>query len=375
MTGRGDAFEHWIDQSIADVPEWTEPDCYDLNDSGDKRQMYSRLVMNRAKVHRRVVQIADDLFELEHPDMKNDFDAKQRFVDPIVAEGDRYGKWHYFPWSNSLVQYADSETHRRLLTSRNRHLITEDEQKRLGSATIAHVGLSVGAHILEQTSHMALGNKVVLADPDIMSVPNLNRIHAGMPEVGMRKTDVAGIRLSELNPYVKQVHFRDGVTPHNAGHIAWHQRPDLIFEEVDHMPTKILMRKIAQQVGSALLMAGDLGDRSMIDIERYDLGDAEPFLGLLSADELERIEKGGMTADQNLRLMIKHIGLENISRPFGISISQIGVTLGGIAQLGTTASVGGAYAAVAGREILLGRGPATGRYTVTPQQVMRMRHM
>lgn len=374
MSAEGDSFEYWINQNIADMPEWTEPDRYDLNDLGDKRQMYGRIVMNRAKVCRRVEQIAEDLFELEHPDKKDDLAAKHRFVEPIIAEGDRYGKWHYFPWSNRLVQYADSETHRRLLTSRNRHLITEEEQKKLGAATVAHVGLSVGAHILEQTSHMALGGKVILADPDVMSVPNLNRIHAGMPEVGMRKTDVAGIRLSELNPYVKQVHFREGVTPHNAGHIAWHQRPDLIFEEVDHMPTKILMRKIAKQVGSALLMAGDLGDRSMIDIERYDTGDTEPFLGLLSADDLLKIEKGGMSTEENLRVMIKHIGLENISRSFGISIGQIGITLGGIAQLGTTASVGGAYAAVAGREILLGRGPATGRYTITPQEVMHMRH-
>lgn len=375
MTDKKDPFEYSIEQSVADIPEWTEPDCYDLNNLGDKRQMYSRIVMNKAKVYRRVAQIADDVFELEHPDMKNDPVAKQRFTDPIITEGDRYGRWHYFPWSNSLVQYADSETHRRLLTSRNRHLITEDEQKKLASATIAHIGLSVGSHVLEQTSHMALGGKVILADPDVMSIPNLNRIHAGMPEVGMRKTDVSGIRLSELNPYVKQVHFREGVTPDNAGHITWNQRPDLIFEEVDHMPTKILMRKIARQVGSAVLMAGDLGDRSMLDVERYDLDDAEMFLGRLSADELTRIEKGDVDAEQNFHLMIKHIGLENISRSFDFSIHQIGITLGGIAQLGTTASVGGAYAAVAGREILLGRGPATGRYTVTPQEVMRMHYM
>jgi tRNA A37 threonylcarbamoyladenosine dehydratase len=370
MSKKNESFEHWIDQSLAELPEWSEPEQFDLNNLGDKRQMYSRIVMSRAKVFRKVALIADDVFELEHPDKKNDPVAKEKFTQPILDEGDYYGVWHYFPWSNSLVQYPDAETHRQLLTSRNRELITADELKKLSTATVAHVGLSVGAHILEQTSHMGLGSKVILADPDIMSVPNLNRIHAGMPEVGMRKTDVAGIRLSELNPYVKQVHLREGITPYNV-HVFEQYPPDLFFEEVDHLPTKILMRKAAEKARAPLIMATDTGDRTMIDVERYDIGGVEPFLGALTREELAQIEKQSPTPKQTVEIITKLIGMENISVRLAKSLGQIGISLGGIAQLGTTASVGGAYAAVAGREILLGRGPATGRYKVTPQQVLQ----
>lgn len=182
---------------------------------------------------------------------------------------------------------------------------------------------------------------------------------------------MAGIRLSELNPYVKQIHFADGMNPRNA-ELTSRYRPNVLFEEVDHMPTKILMRKLARQAGAALIMATDTGDLSMIDIERYDLGDNEPFLGKLTMEDIALIENGALSSGQTVRLIEKLIGRENISSRLERSIGQIGITLGGIAQLGTTASVGAAYAAVAGREIVLGRGPATGRYKISPQSVFRL---
>ena len=373
MSFTGDALEHWMDRAAEDVPEWSEPECYDPTIPGDRRQMYSRIVMGGARVQRKVTAIAEDMFEVQNPDLKNDAIARQRFMEPIVAEGDRFGRWHYFPWSNVLVQFADPETHWQLLAERNKELISADESQKLRHVTTGHVGLSVGSHIIEQTSHMALGDRVLIADHDVVSVPNLNRINIGMPEVGMRKTDTVGIRLSELNPYVKQVHFRDGITPANVTYFERH-KPDLIFEEVDHMPTKVLLRKVARQVGAALMMATDAGELSMLDVERYDDPNilTEPFLGLLNTDELQMIERGSPTYTQTVKLIENLIGSENMSPRLRRSMGQIGITLGGIAQLGTTAIVGGAYAAIAGKEILLGRGPATGRYRVSPQELLNI---
>ena len=112
----------------------------------------------------------------------------------------------------------------------------------------------------------------------------------------------------------------------------------------------------------------------MVDVERYDdpKADVIPFLGLLTEEEMVAIEKNPPSSIDTARLIMeKCIGLENISVRLAKSFGQIGLSVGGIAQLGTTASVGGAYAAFAGREILLGRGPATGRYTVAPQDILR----
>lgn len=360
-----------MDMRVEPTKKWTQPECYDLNDVSDRRTMHDRLMINHAKVQRKIAIIAEDLFEVFHPDQKSDLVARERYMKPLIKEGDHYGKWHYFPWSNRLVQYPDEAEHRRLLTFRNRELITEDELQILGTATTAHVGLSVGSHIVTQVSHMGLGKKVILADSDIISVPNLNRIHAGVPEVGMRKTDIVGMHLSELNPYVEQIHLPEGVC-HQDVETFYNHRPNLIYEEVDHLPTKILMRKLAYRAGAALIMATDTGDLSMIDVERYDLGDIQPFLGALTTAELDAIERQSPTPEQTVGLIERLIGVENISPRFARSLGQIGISLGGIAQLGTTASTGAAYAAVAGREILLGRGPVTGRYKLSPQDVFSL---
>lgn len=347
-------------------PVWEEPDCYDLNDSGDRRQMYGREMMQLATKHGRAEEIARELFHMRHPDRADDATGEERFVESIVKQGDRFGKWFYFPWSNSLVQYPDEEDLRALLSFRNRELITDQEQRKLGAATIAHVGLSVGLKVLEETVHMGMGRKLIIADHDTVSLTNLNRLNAGMESVGMRKTDVAGIRVSELNPYISQVHLPEGVSPDTLA-VLERRRPDVIYEHVDHLPTKVLMRQTAGRLAVPLVMATDIGDRSLIDVERYDISDTEPFLGRLSPEEIAMIEKGGLNLQETMRLVVEIIGHENISVRMAQSLGRIGVTLGGIAQLGTTAAAGAAYAAVAGRDILLGRPLASGRYELSPQ--------
>ena len=85
----------------------------------------------------------------------------------------------------------------------------------------------------------------------------------------MRKTDLSGIKLSELNPYVKQVHFPEGLTPENTWRFERIQ-PNLIYEEVDHLPTKILARRLARQANAALIMATDTGDRTIVWTNRLE---------------------------------------------------------------------------------------------------------
>lgn len=337
--------------------------------------MYGRETMQLAQKRGRVSIIANELFEMHHPDKADDSVAREKFVTPIVRQGDRFGKWFYFPWSNKLVQYPDEADHRNLLTFRNRYLITPDQQTKLGGAVIAYAGLSVGMKVLEDTVHSGVARKVIIADPDRISMMNLNRLNAGMEEVEMRKTDVAGIRVSELNPYIRQVHFRDGITPHNVHAIAEQHRVDLVYEHVDRLQTKILLRKNARKERIPLIMATDIGDKSLIDVERYDEDFVTPFFGRLTDRQIQQIEKGSLSPEQTQRAIVDIIGPENISLQMAKSLGHIGVTLSGIAQLATTASAGAAYAAVAGREILLNRGLASGRYVLSPQKILNIHHI
>ena len=363
------------EQSPATVREWDEPHCYDLNRTSDRMQMYGRETMQLAQKQGRVADIAAELFEMNHPDKTDDSVARERFIAPIMRQGDRFGKWFYFPWSNKLVQYPDEKDHRDLLTFRNRYLINPEQQSKLGGAVIAYAGLSVGMKVLEDTIHSGMGRKVIIADPDRLSIMNLNRLNAGMEEVGMRKTDIAGIRVSEVNPYIRQVHFRSGITPYNVHAIAEQHRVDLVYEHVDHLQTKILLRKNARKERIPLIMATDIGDRSLIDIERYDEGFETPFFGRLTNQQIMQIEKGSLSPEQRQRAIVDIIGPENISLSMAKSLGHIGITLSGIAQLATTASAGAAYAAVAGREILLDRGATSGRYILSPQKILNIHHI
>lgn len=375
MTKQNETVRYLNEQSLHTLPEWSEPDCYDLQTASDRRQMYGREVIQLAQKHGRVHDIAHELFEMRHPDQANNDQAREKFTEPIISEGDRYGKWFYFPWSNRLVQYPDEDDLRDLLTFRNQYLITAEEQRKLGQKVIAYAGLSVGMKVLEDTVRTGMARKIVIADPDVVSIMNLNRLNATMSEVGMRKTDVAGIRVSELNPYIQQVHFREGVTPTNIHAIGQQHRADLIYEHVDHLPTKIMLRKTARDELIPLVMATDIGDKSLIDVERYDEGQETMFQNRLTDTEIDLLEKGRLSPQQTQEMIVKIIGHENISRRMASSLGHIGLTLGGIAQLATTASAGAAYAAVAGREILTNRGLASGRYVITPQDILKIRYI
>lgn len=372
---RKDALDHWMKTSSTPTPRvWSEPDRYDLNDAADRRSAYARMVMDGFTARPLHEEVIEELFKLRHPDKLSDKAAYERFRTPIDEAGNRYGMWFHFPWRDSkeLIQYPDREQYLLLRTARHRDLMTVEEQRRISiGKTVMYTGLSVGMNVFMPAAHMGLGDKVILADPDVISPTNLNRISAGMPEVGEHKTDKAGIYQSELDPYVKQIHLRGGMSPEMTDLVV-KSRPDIIYEHVDHLPTKILMRKIARQLRVPLIMATDVGDRSLIDVERYDLEDVKPFLGRLTDEELERIESQTAPPGETLELIQRIIGHENISKRMKDAMGRIGVTLSGIPQLGTTAVTGGAYAAVAGREILLGRGPASGRYVVSPQYTLQL---
>ncbi|MCA9327798.1 hypothetical protein KDA14_04690, partial [Candidatus Saccharibacteria bacterium] len=74
------------EQLPVSVREWDEPDCYDLNVISDRMQMYGRETMQLAQKRGRVSIIANELFEMHHPDKADDSVAREKFVTPIVRQ-------------------------------------------------------------------------------------------------------------------------------------------------------------------------------------------------------------------------------------------------------------------------------------------------
>ena len=135
-----------------------------------------------------------------------------------------------------------------------------------------------------------------------------------------------------------------------------------------------MLRRFARKTRTPIVMATDLGDKSIIDIERYDVHDPEPFGGRINKKELELLESETLSAEQKQRMMIKIVGIRNITPRLLDSTMKIDETLGGLPQLGTTAAACGELAAVAVREILLGRKMNSDRYVSSPKRILHMQH-
>jgi tRNA threonylcarbamoyladenosine dehydratase len=342
--------------------EWQPPVKFDLNNGIDEYELRQQFTNgNVTAVVDGLEHIANDMFEYDHPDQKGDEAARHDYVDTITVSGNRFGKWFLMPWSGELVHYPDQATHRALRTSRNRNLITDAEQDTLYDSTVAVFGLSVGSKVVEQLVSSGIGGKVIIGDPDHITPSNLNRISGGFTHVGMKKLHKVATEISMADPYIEQVHFTDGVTEENLEALGEH-RPDIIFDEVDDLRMKALIRQYAQKEGIPVVMATDLGDKSIVDVERYDLGDTRPFGGRLKTEELEKLYSGDVTPQDIQRYMVKIVGIRHVTPRVMESVLQVGNTLSGLPQLGTTATKGGAKAAVTAREILLGHDVPTGRY-------------
>ena len=329
---------------------WRQPTIHSVDSDFELEELKhatgSRYVIDAA------VEIADDLFELHNTNKMDDHAARADFVRDIESQGAAFGSWVQYPWSDTLVRFPEEQDYYDLRTFRNKNLVTHAEQQQLRSKKIAAFGMSVGSNVIDSAVQSGIGNEYLLFDYDRLSIANLNRIRATMAEVGLYKTIMEGRKIAELDPYIKQQHFTEGYGP-DTDAILRRERPDMMIEEVDDITSKARIRQIAAELGIPLVMAGDVGDISTLDIERHDLGAVKPFNGKLSTDEFASLVDG--TARDKDGMLMKMVGMQNLTTRLIDSAMLRDEELAGLPQLGTTATVGGALASVAVRDILLGR--------------------
>jgi len=348
---RFDFMEYIQASDIQRTPiEWSQPLQLDLNDRIDA--LYSKRLIDEGKVR----TVTAPTWSEEFPDS---FDANE------IAE---HSSWFYYPWSESLVQFPDKSAYRTLRGTRDRHLVTEDEQAQLYEKSTLFAGLSVGSHVLQHMVYAGVGGSHALADFDTISVSNLNRIRVGMGQVGERKTDAFAKRVSELDPYLQLQLLHDGVTKESLTELV--QTPHIVFDEVDDFAAKALLRMYAKEHKLPLIMATDVGYKSIIDVERHDLKETKPFNGRINQETIEAMLAGTLSPQDRMKITTKLIGLSNASFRLLQSVSDS--SLAGFPQLDVTASQGGALATIVARDILLGREVPSGRRVHDARSAMKL---
>jgi molybdopterin/thiamine biosynthesis adenylyltransferase len=178
----------------------------------------------------------------------------------------------YYPWNHHLVKTVKEEDYFKLITNRNKDLITEEEQKKLYNYKVAVFGMSVGSNISLVLTQAGIAKNIIIADFDDLDTSNLNRIIAGLHQVGLNKTTIAARRIYEYNPFANITQLKEGITKDLLEELLNSKKIDCIIEEIDQMQMKIETRKLAYKYKIPVLMVTDNGDYGVLHIERYDLG-------------------------------------------------------------------------------------------------------
>ena len=287
-------------------------------------------------------------------------------IDGVGFEG--YGRWVHYPWSGRLVRVLPEPEFRELRLDRNRNKITASEQRRLRDATVAIVGLSVGnAAALTLTMEGACGH-LKLADFDRLELSNLNRLRAGVHEIGVPKVVLAARQIVEIDPYASLTLFSDGATPENIESLLMLEpRVDIVVDECDSIEMKFLLRERARARRIPVVM--ETSDRGLIDVERFDLEPDRPiFHGLCG--EASASSVAGLDSPDLVALVLTIVDAEQLSARAAASLFEIGTTLSTWPQLASEVTLGGATIAAAVRRLALGKALSSGRSYLDIEQTL-----
>lgn len=317
-----------------------------------------------------------ELFQIRHPESIFTKITKSQlsdFKNSFYKEKDKqlFGSWAYYPWNNHLVHFLPEELHTEIRTSRNKNLITKNEQEKFYNSTIAIAGLSVGNSVVASLLYTGGPKNLRLADHDRLAASNINRIRTSFAKVGQKKTDIIAQEIYEVNPYANLKLFRNGLNENNLEDFLLKPKPvDVLVEEMDNLYLKIQIRLLARKHKIPVIMAADNGDNIMVDIERFDLKPDQSLLhGDIPETELLKITPNTPKVEA-ARIISRMVRPENVVPRMQKSLLEIGRTLHTWPQLGIAAFLAGCAMAYSAKKIILGESIKQGKFSVSLDDIL-----
>ncbi len=354
-----------------------KPLLFNLKDPGDKKSLAVLSHENGdLEIHDTITTQLSEFVKLKHPGQKltkSDVGTLiQEHLKGVTAED--YGTWVYYPWLKKIVHTLEEEDFIVVRTHRNMYKIHPDEIGKLSSRKIGIIGLSVGQAIAFTAATERICGEMHLADFDSVELSNMNRLHAGIQDIGVSKVILAARKIAELDPFIKVTCFTEGIRPDDMdAFFTQNGKIDILVEECDSIDVKIQSRLKAKALGIPVVM--DTNDNGMIDIERFDLEPARPVLhgripeleSLSSEQILEKL--GSLTVEEKIGYLAQMIGMENVSKEMLFSLGEMNKTITGWPQLASAVALGGAVITDVCRRILLEKPVKSGRFFINVEQL------
>lgn len=144
--------------------------------------------------------------------------------------------------------------------SRNLGIMTEIEVQKLHDTTISIAGCGcIGGFSAELLARMGVG-KLVLADPDVFDVSNINRQCAATHlTIGQRKAEALKAHLLTINPDMQITCYNEGVNENNVSLFV--EGADYVIDAIDYFafPEAVALHRAARLKNLFITTAVALG--------------------------------------------------------------------------------------------------------------------
>ncbi len=200
-----------------------------------------------------------------------------------------YGSYVYDVVTGNLFLVAPERWHRTALVTSTGMLLTDVGKQQnwhqvrglLEHKTVGFIGASVGGNLIEGVMREARPAIAKVADPDWVETNNLNRLERGSIEYltqsrasrgdyknayelhRWNKAELAAYRQQLVDPYSQWYVYAEGLTEDNIERFFLgdgdEPKLDLVVEEADDLPLKVLVRKFCRKHGIPVLMLSDFG--------------------------------------------------------------------------------------------------------------------
>ena len=179
------------------------------------------------------------------------------------------------------------------LTARNLGLIPVEEQQRLRQTSILIAGCgSIGGAVVEPLIRLG-AEHLVLAEPDVYEMHNLNRQHARLRDIGRNKATVLKSWAHEVNPYAKVRVCPNGITTDNVAALTGEAA--LVFDGIDvtnslALGFKYFLHLHAKRAGVPVVSGYDIAGVQFVHVYDYRQRKTKVLDGRIAADEVTAMD-------------------------------------------------------------------------------------